>query len=342
MRIVKLKTSQSRHTGGGRGSGGDSPTAPPSQHQQQSYLQRMCSQFASLRVSYVPRHSTKEKDSTKDTLKNDRDATRHDELGSIEEDVVYRLGSKDSDFHTPSHQQQPQHNVAGEDDKTCEPDRAKKELQPPTRHLLSWGEAKSRIHQTTTMLRDACATKSSALLSTAWRVYPGSKQSARHRSSSSSSPSSGADTPPPKRSAKEQQCEQWLLTAGRESEISICMSYYSSRSLSDAATDSEDQQQLQLQFLQTATWRRCTSSGDSSSSSSRAPSENERDPFRRRCSSADSYVSNERGSRGGGGPSVQGGTCDEDGDDADFGEETIRESLFVRDGKPYAIRNEWF
>lgn len=342
MRFVKFKT-QARHTDC---SGGNEPITPPSpepqQQQHQSYLQRMCHQFASLRVSYAARHSTKENSNTK-KQQAERNATLCDELISIDEDVVYRLGSHESDYQTTRHQHQLKPSIVG----GSEPVRDKKGQQqkpPPPRYLLSWGGAKSRIQQTTTMLRDVCVTKSSALLSTAWRVYPGSsKQSAYDRSSSSSS---GADTPPFKRSSKElqeqQQCEQWLLTASRESEISICMSYYSSRSLSDAATDSEDSQQT-LKMMTAWRHRRTSSSG---STNSRELSENESDPFRRRCSSADSYVSNERGYSGVYRNVQSGGRSDEEeaknDDDEDFREETIRESLFLRDGKLYAIRNEWF
>lgn len=344
MRFVKFKT-QVRHADC---SGGNEPITPPSpesqqQQQHQSYLQRMCYQFTSLRVSYAARHSTKENSNTK-KQQAERNATLRDELSSIDEDVVYRLGSHESDYQTTRHQHQLNPSIVG----GSEPVRDKKEHQQqpsPPRYLLSWSEAKSRIQQTTTMLRDVCVTKSSALLSTAWRVYPGSsKQSAHDRSSLSSS---GADTPPSKRSSKELQeqqlCEQWLLAASRESEISICMSYYSSRSLSDAATDSEDSQQT-LKMM--TAWRhRRTSSGGSTNS--RELSENESDPFRRRCSSADSYVSNERGYSGIYRNVQSGDRSDEedeakDDDDEDFHEETIRESLFLRDGKPYAIRNEWF
>lgn len=299
----------------------------------------MCNQLASLRESYTARHLHKDNTSNTKTQADNRLATVHrDELGSIDEDVVYRLGNHDSDFHAASqqHNQQPKSSMTHDD--TSDPARAMKG-QP----LFTWGEAKSRIQHTTTMLRDVCVTKSSALLSTAWRVVPHSKQRV-HRCSSSS----GADTPPPKRSSKEQQCEQWLMTAGRESEISICMSYYSSRSLSDAAnTDLEADYQQTLQMTTTAWRHRRASSGASCTSSrGRALSENESDPFRRRCSSGDSYMSTERGSIVVYRNVISGGDRSDDetkdDNDDDFGEETIRESLFLRDGKANTIRNEWF
>jgi hypothetical protein len=74
---------------------------------------------------------------------------------------------------------------------------------------------------------------------------------------------------------------------------------------------------------------------------SRAPSSSsETDPFRRRCSSADSYMSETR-------ETDRKNELDDtlelehDAEDEEDDPELIRESLFTRDGELHRIRNEW-
>lgn len=316
MRFAKYKTERPNES-----------ASPPAQEQsrqqqQRSYLQRVRSQIASFRGVYAGAMSTnkkgkkakKAKKATKQESETASNSSIHDEDSVPRQESVVTA--------------RPAQHARADDDPRTAPsgddaaqEGAGAERAQTQRYFLTWAESRSRLHQASLLIRNACATKSSVLLSGAWPPYL--RRAPRHHRPSLSS--SDSVTPPPSRHddadllAELQWLREQLLSTveARESEISVRMSYFSSRSLSDPPA-------REIKHRERA-------------------SERESDLFRRRCSSADSYSSeyDYRRSR------VRSTTYTAENDsssdsDNDPNDERIRESLFFRASIESSFRVSWF
>lgn len=246
-----------------------------------NYTERMYKHLASLRSARVPKAPT--------DLQPRSGSSDHSAVDSSARDVIARLDDPEHCFP-----------VAYRDGETTidRPSDASDATATPPPQLKwsplvllqssAWGrETRTRLHETAVRLRSACAATRSHLLKRVWRVHAPSPSN-RYVSPSPSSPSSSssaASSPRHRRrafSAKDQRA----LDAARESVISIRMSYFSSRSLSDPVVAEPER-------------HRSPSEDDSDRESSHAArrdaalqmQSSATDLFRRRCSSASSYAS---------------------------------------------------
>ncbi|KAF1333341.1 hypothetical protein FI667_g2853, partial [Globisporangium splendens] len=206
-----------------------------------------------------------------------------------------------------------------EDPSSTDTEANKKDEEKPQqqRGFVSWAiDVKKRAQHTSAMLRDALVSRGRVFLSCASAWVPNSCKRATEPGTTPS------NQPEFVRTAvwSEQQAlhPNSSETPFRGSETNTRMSCCSSRSLSDP-------EELKRHGSGICMVK------------SRAPSSSsETDPFRRRCSSVDSYMSvNHETDRN----NKLDDILELERDDED--PELIRESLFVRDGELYRIKNEW-